>query len=155
MCSAFFALCHILTRLRLVLARANALAFGLFSLVIVSGLCLWFAFVLRVCLSVIKPSAPSPPLLSLTQHPISLTISQALYHYSAFYPRYRVLRQPHRYALRPIVKLIYLSLISDNFSASITFDISCLVRSPVVCISRPNVALQNVFKSSPFKPCPH
>lgn len=70
MCSAFFALCHILTRLRLVLARAFALAFGLLSLVIVSGLCLWFVlFMLLVCLSVIKPSAPSPPLLSLTQHP--------------------------------------------------------------------------------------
>ena len=59
--SAFFALCHILTRLRLVLARAFALAFGLLSLVIVSNLCLWFVlFMLLVCLSVIKPSALVP-----------------------------------------------------------------------------------------------
>jgi hypothetical protein len=70
MCSAFLALCHSLTRLRLVLARAVALAFGLFSLVIVSGLCLWFVFVF-VCLFnlCVKPNALSPPLLSLTQHP--------------------------------------------------------------------------------------
>jgi len=44
-----------------VLARAFALAFGLLSLVIVSGLCLWFVlFMLLVCLSVIKPSALIP-----------------------------------------------------------------------------------------------
>jgi hypothetical protein len=59
--STFLALCHNLTRLRLVLARAFALAFGLLSLVIVSGLCLWFVlFMLLVCLSVIKPSALVP-----------------------------------------------------------------------------------------------
>ena len=97
MCSAFLALCHSLTRLRLVLARAVALAFGLFSLVIVSGLCLWFVFVF-VCLFnlCVKPNALSPPCFCLVAHPISLTVSQALYHYSAFYPRYRVLHQPRR-----------------------------------------------------------